>query len=72
MTSTAAAVKKHVGATVRKARLAADLTQVQLAKRARICQTHLSRIEAGDKAPSLGVLRRLAAVLDLSLDAMVA
>jgi DNA-binding XRE family transcriptional regulator len=41
-----------------------ELTQVQLAKKVRVTQPYISKLEAGDKAnPSLDVLKRLARAL---------
>jgi transcriptional regulator with XRE-family HTH domain len=41
-----------------------ELTQVQLAKKVRVTQPYIAKLEAGDKAnPSLDVLKRLARAL---------
>ncbi len=48
---------------LREIRLAAGLTQVELAKRARMDQADISRIEKGAKAISMDVLDRLCRAL---------
>jgi len=72
MQNTPKHVRQSVGEAIQAARLRAGLTQVELAAKARISQTHLSRLESGRKAPSLGSLRRLARLLKLNLAALVA
>ena len=52
-----------VGANVRRLRLAAGLTQEELAHRADIDRTYVSDIERGIRNPSLLVLRDMAAVV---------
>ena len=45
-----------------------ELTQVQLAKKVRVTQPYIAKLEAGDKAnPSLDVLKRLARALGVPL-----
>ncbi len=48
---------------LREIRIGAGLTQVELAKRARMDQADISRIEKGAKAISLDVLDRLCRAL---------
>ncbi len=48
---------------LREIRIGAGLTQVELAKRARMDQADISRIEKGAKAISLDVLDRLCKAL---------
>ncbi len=52
-----------VGANVRRLRLAAGLTQEELAHRADIDRTYVSDIERGIRNPSLLVLRDIAGVV---------
>ena len=60
------------GRRIRAARLAADLTQTQLAKRAGIAQAALSRIERDETYdPGLLVMAGLAQALDLSVDTLI-
>jgi transcriptional regulator with XRE-family HTH domain len=48
------------------------LTQVELAKRARITQSYLAELETGEKKnPSLPVLRRLAKALGVPVTALL-
>ena len=48
-----------VGATVRLFRRAVDLSQVELASRARVSPAYLSQIERGERRPSAAALRRV-------------
>jgi len=61
--------KKHInqGDTLRSARLAQDLTQVQLAAKAEISQVYLSDLELGRTRGGLDTWKNLAAALNLSL-----
>lgn len=52
-----------LGATIRRLRAAAELTQEQLAQRADISASYLSHIETNNREPSIAVLRRLAGEL---------
>jgi transcriptional regulator with XRE-family HTH domain len=64
--------KKHhkamirVGANIRKARTEARITQDELAARAGIFRTYLSRIESGKANPTLLVFVALAMALNVS------
>lgn len=58
---------KIVGANVRRLRGARGLTQEQLAHDGGIDVTYLRGIEAGRRNPSVSVLGRLAAALDVHL-----
>lgn len=49
------------------ARVKKRLTQAQLAKKLKTKQSVISRVESGQTTPSLSFLKRLAAVLNLSL-----
>lgn len=53
---------------IRSCRRDAGLTQAQLASRARITQTVLSRIESGKGNPTLGLLEDVAVALDMRLE----
>jgi transcriptional regulator with XRE-family HTH domain len=50
------------------ARIEKNLTQSQLAKKARISQPSLARFESGRANPTLSYLYKLFAALDLKLD----
>lgn len=50
------------------ARLAAGLTQAQLAERIGTKQSAISRLEGGDAEPSFDMLRRLAVALNVSFE----
>jgi transcriptional regulator with XRE-family HTH domain len=55
---------QRLATVIRQLRERADLTQEELAKRAKITRSHLSLLEAGHrKNPSLDVLKRLARAL---------
>jgi len=54
----------RLGTVIKALRKAKGLSQVQLAKRARIAQPYLVRLESGErKNPSLATLKRLAKAL---------
>ena len=56
--------RRPLGAAVRRLRQARQLTQVQLATRARVSQGYLAALEGGLKSnPSLATLLRLAKAL---------
>jgi DNA-binding XRE family transcriptional regulator len=57
------AVRAAVGANVRAARLAADLTQSELAKKVKTSAKTISGIEKGTQDAKLTVLARIAHVL---------
>jgi transcriptional regulator with XRE-family HTH domain len=56
-----------IGQAVRERRLALGLTQVQLAARADMTQSALSRLEAGGVVPTIPLLERISAALDADL-----
>jgi hypothetical protein len=55
-------------ALIRSVRLRRGLTQVELAVRAGTTQTAISRLERGDRSPSVETLRRLLVVMGEDLD----
>ena len=57
--------EKIVGANVRRLRKARGLSQEALAGEAGLAMRHLGRIERGEGNPTVGVLVKLAAVLDV-------
>ncbi|WP_375013937.1 helix-turn-helix domain-containing protein [Actinomadura sp. 21ATH] len=58
----------ELGAEVRSRRKALGLSQSEVARRANMTQSALSRLEAGGAGvPTIGVLERLAAALDAEL-----
>lgn len=54
---------KRVGATVRRLRLANDLSQEELAGEAGIGMRHLGRIERGEISPTVDILAKVAGAL---------
>jgi transcriptional regulator with XRE-family HTH domain len=60
-----------IGANVRTARLAADLTQIELAKRTRIAVPHISRLEAGTHLPSVATLKKVSDALEVPICALL-
>jgi transcriptional regulator with XRE-family HTH domain len=61
-----------LGALLRAQRLAADLTLRELAARTKVSNAYLSQLERGLHEPSLGVLRAIAAALEVPLGALLA
>lgn len=60
-----------LGARIRAARLARSLTQAQLAAPADVSAAYLSRIESGDRRPSVQVIASFAETLNLSVRDLV-
>lgn len=60
------------GALLRTARLRADLTQRELARRAGTAQSVVARIESGATSPSWDTLSRLVEAAGFSIDATIA
>lgn len=56
-----------IGQAVRERRLALGLSQVELADRADMTHTALSRLEAGGVMPTIPLLERISAALDADL-----
>ena len=61
----------RLGKTLRTLRRRRGWTQVALAKKARITQGYLARVEAGTRTPTLPMLKRLAGALRVSLGRLV-
>jgi XRE family transcriptional regulator of biofilm formation len=62
-----------IGQTVRRRRRRRGLSQAELARRARISQPYLCRLESGlQRNPTVAVLTRLAKALDLPVLALLA
>ena len=57
----------RLGVLVREHRLAAGLTQTELARRAATSQPAIARLEAGGAEPTVATLRRIAAALGVEL-----
>ena len=58
---------RRMGARIRTLRQARGLSQAELAKRARITREYLNKVEAGRYDVTVGVLRRLAKALGVSV-----
>ena len=56
-----------IGRAVRERRLALGLSQTEVARRARMTQPALSRLEAGGVLPTIPLLERITAALDADL-----
>jgi HTH-type transcriptional regulator / antitoxin HipB len=57
----------ELGQAVRARRLELGMSQTELAERASMTQSAVSRLEAGGTVPTIGVLERLAAALTADL-----
>ena len=65
-------IRKRFGMNVRRVRRAQDITQEELAHRAGIHRTYLSGLEReGDKNPTLDVVGRIAAALNVTVGSLV-
>ena len=58
------------GQRIKAARTGAGLTQKQLADRVGVNRVTIARVELGERKPSLDLATRIAAALDVSLDAL--
>ncbi|MFI6234633.1 helix-turn-helix domain-containing protein [Micromonospora sp. NPDC050784] len=56
-----------LGAAIRQQRQSRELSQCELAELAGVSQATVARIEGGDRAPSIAVLERLLAAMDVQL-----
>ena len=64
---------RRIATVIRELRATKQLTQADLAKRAKIARGYLAGIEAGHrKNPSLAVLQRLAKALGVPVTALLA
>ena len=63
--------KMRLEETLRTLRRRRGWTQVALAKKARITQGYLARVEAGTRTPTLPMLKRLARALGVALGRLV-
>ena len=62
----------RLGMTLKRLRTARGMTQVTLAKRAKVTQAYIAQFERGDyQNPGLAVLRRLAKALGVPLGELV-
>ncbi|MEE4493599.1 helix-turn-helix domain-containing protein [Streptomyces sp. BE230] len=64
-------LRQQIGTTLRAARISAGLTQIQLGELAGIDHKTVHRIEYAASDPSLTMLLRLAAALDMPLTDLV-
>ncbi|MEQ8402156.1 MAG: helix-turn-helix transcriptional regulator [Silicimonas sp.] len=62
--------QKRVGVNVQRLRREKRLSQEELAHRADMHQTYLSGVERGRRNPSVAVLERIAAALDVDIAAL--
>jgi ribosome-binding protein aMBF1 (putative translation factor) len=58
----------ELGQAVKARRVELGMTQKELGKRARLTQSAVARLEAGDGVPTLRVLERIARALEAELD----
>lgn len=63
--------RKRIAESIRAARLAAGLTQVDVSRAAAISQPSVSAIESGESQPSIQSLIRLADAYRVTLDDLV-
>lgn len=62
---------RRLGVNIRSARIAQGMTQQTLAERADLSVPYISRVERGEKEPSLSTLLRVADALDIGLDELL-
>jgi transcriptional regulator with XRE-family HTH domain len=54
---------KQMGSRIRRLRKAKDMSQAELAKRAKLTRVYVTRLEAGQQDPSLSTINALAKAL---------
>jgi len=59
------AYREHVGQQITRYRRAAGMTQAELAHRSGIPQSHISRLECGQYAPTFNTMNRIAQALKI-------
>ena len=59
---------KDVGARIKRLRMQAGISQIELAKAINVSQTHMSNIENGNTGISLGTAVRISRTLGCSID----
>jgi transcriptional regulator with XRE-family HTH domain len=64
-------LRERVGLNLQRLRRSKDLSQEELADRARVHQTYLSGVERGKRNPSLLVLERIAQALGTDVEELV-
>ncbi len=62
----------QIGSTIRRFRLASGLSQSELARRVEVSPSFLSRVEHGQREPTLSVLRRFAEHLNVPFGVLLA
>lgn len=65
-------MRKLVGANVRKARIASNYTQEQLAERSGFSQQYISELENGRRNPTIVTIYELSQALGVSHEQLVA
>lgn len=60
-----------IGERLRKERVAAGLSQRELARRVRLSASLISQLESGQSKPSVGTLYAIVTELDISLDRLI-
>ncbi len=61
-----------VGSVLQKMRLKADMTQEELASKAKVDRTYISMLEHDKKSPTLDMLFRLCQALDIKASMVIA
>lgn len=64
-------IRKQLGARVRALREARDWSQEELAEQAGLHRTYVSAVERGVRNPTVTVMARIAAALEVSLAVLV-
>lgn len=72
VTPAAPSLRIGLGRAIRAARLSAGMTQEDLASRAGLHSTYVSRLEGGLKSPTLDVLVAIAGALGLTAHQLIA
>jgi len=63
--------QKRLAMKLKRLRTAQEMTQEALAKKARLTQVHIARLESGNHDPTLGTLQKLAKALRVTVGELV-
>lgn len=64
-------IERHIGPVIRRIRIERGMTQVKLAQRAGIVQSHISALESCAKPPTLQTLERVCLAMNVKISHVI-
>ncbi|MFY7951917.1 MAG: helix-turn-helix domain-containing protein [Armatimonadaceae bacterium] len=64
-------IERHIGPVIRRIRIERGMTQVKLAQRAGIVQSHISALESCSKPPTLQTLERVCLAMNVKISHVI-